>query len=295
MAFISTDSAEWRALKKLRELGLRSTDITNCEEYDYAELELAPIENKTADNNISDKAIDNPISPKDITFIPISTFVQFTEVSPDKGWRLCFHSLYNIETDISFTDNRHDNQTLRFYQAIHPSSDIPQLVSKSKSKTERGRRGPYKLLSGSESNFTLAKKRDEIFINRLTITEEELGASTWELLRSYLNNRGITNNSYVYTLSGIPHSTFNRLINNKKSQPNKETLFKIGIILRLTIDEIKELLESAGLTFKPSDKRDNIIKRCFEEEIFNIWDVNQCLRNNNVEEMEFGFFDRLNR
>jgi hypothetical protein len=149
-------------------------------------------------------------------------------------------------------------------------------------------------LSGSESNFTLAKKRDEIFINRLTITEEELGASTWELLRSYLNNRGITNNSYVYTLSGIPHSTFNRLIDNKKSQPNKETLFKIGIILRLTIDEIKELLESAGLTFKPSGKRDNIIKRCFEEEIFNIWDVNQCLRNNNVEEMEFGFFDRLN-
>jgi hypothetical protein len=294
MAFISTDSAEWRALKKLRELGLRSTDITNYAEYDDAELELAPIENKTADNNISDKAIDNPISPKDITFIPISTFVQFTEVSPDKGWRLCFHSLYNIETDISFTDNRHDNQTLKFYQAIHPSSDIPQLVSKSKSKTERGRRGPYKLLSGSESNFTLAKKRDEIFINRLTITEEELGASTWELLRSYLNNRGITNNSYVYTLSGIPHSTFNRLINDPKSQPNKETLFKIGIILRLTIDEIEELLESAGLTFKPSDKRDNIIKKCFEKEIFHIYDVNQCLRNNKVEEMNFGFFDRLN-
>lgn len=158
MAFMFPDSAEYRALTKLTELGLKSTDITNYEEYDNAELELAPIENKTADNNISDKAIDNPISPKDTTFIPISTFVQCTKVSPDKGWRLCFHSLYNIETNISFTDNRHDNQTLWIHQAILPSSDKPQLVSKSKPITKRGRRGQYKLLPGSESHFALAKK-----------------------------------------------------------------------------------------------------------------------------------------
>ena len=295
MAFMSSDSEEYRALTKLAELGLNSRDITNYEEYDDAELELAPIENKTADNNITNKAIDNSIRPKDTTVIPISTFVQCTEISPGKGWRLCFHSLYNIETNISFTDNRHDNQTLWIHQAILPSSDIPQQIGKSKPKTKRGRHRQYQLLPGSESSFTLAKKRDDIFINRLTITEEELGASTWELLRSYLNDRGITNNSYVYTLSGIPHSTFNRLINDPKSQPNKETLFKIGIILRLTIAEIEELLKSAGLAFRPSDKRDNIIKKCFEKEIFNISDVNQCLWNNNVEEMKFGLFDRLNR
>ena len=56
-----------------------------------------------------------------------------------------------------------------------------------------------------------------------------------------------------------------------------------------------ELLESAGYAFNPSDKRDIVVKKCFEKKVFNIIDINNCLSNNNVKLMEFGNFDRLNR
>jgi hypothetical protein len=289
MAFISTDSAEWRALKKLKELGLKSTDIAHHEE-DESDFKIQHIDAKSTDCNTHNVS-NFQTTPGSTIPIPLATFVQCIEPSPDKGWKLCFSSLYNIESCGFSGNNQQETQNICCFQTIDPSLDL--ITPSGKPKTKRKSRGNYDL--DPQNSYTPARRHSNTFINSITITEKDLGARTWDLLKDFLNQKGIEKHSIVYTLSGIPHSTFNRLINDPKSQPNKETLFKIGIILRLTIAEIKELLESAGLSFRPSDKRDNIIKKCFEKEIFNISDVNQCLWNNNVEEMKFGLFDRLNR
>ena len=277
MAFILPDSAEWRALTKLEELGLNSEYITDFQ------LELPE------QKHIEDNVTKHNFSPQDV--IPLATFVQYIDATPDKGWKICFHSLYNIH----FPENPQQHaQTHCLYQTFDPSQGLPSTLPKDSNPKPKGtHRGSYRL--DPHNTYTPAKRVDPIFINRIVVTEEEIGITTGKLLRTFLNKKGLDKDAIVYELSKIPPSTFNRLINNHNSIPKKEILFKIGIILNLTLDEMTELLESAGYAFNPSDKRDIVVKKCFEKKVFNIIDINNCLSNNNVKLMEFGNFDRLNR
>ena len=288
MAFISTDSAEWRALTKLKDLGLKTTDIA-CHEEDESDFKIQHIDDKSTDCNTHNVS-NFQATPGATIPIPLATFVQCIESSPDKGWKLCFSFLYNIESCDFSGNNQQETQNLCYFQSIDPSIDL--TTPSRQPKTKRKSRGNYKL--DPKNSYTPARRHSDTFINSITITEKDLGVPTWDLLRDFLNRKGIEKHSIVYTLSGIPHSTFNRLINDKNSQPKKDILLKLGIVLQLNIEEITALLESAGFAFRPSDKRDIVIKKCFQEEIFNISDVNQCLWNNNVALLDFGNFDRLN-
>ena len=62
----------------------------------------------------------------------------------------------------------------------------------------------------------------------------------------------------------------------------------------MTIDEMIDLLASAGLAFNPSDRRDVLIKKCFQERILNLVDITEKLRKENLAEMNFNL-DLLNK
>ena len=142
------------------------------------------------------------------------------------------------------------------------------------------------------NSYQTAPHRDSLFISRITVQESELSESTWDLLMKFLRDRHNLSQAIVYRLADIPPATYHKI---RKTPPTKETLFRIGVVLQLTIDEMTALLASAGLAFNPSDRRDALIKKCFQERILNLKDFTEKLKDENLAEMKFNtkLLDRL--
>ena len=142
------------------------------------------------------------------------------------------------------------------------------------------------------NTYQTAPHRDWLFTTRITVKENELSENTWDLLKKFMRDRHDLKPSIVYRLADIPAATFHRI---GTVQPNKETLLRIGVVLQLTVDEMTELLASAGLAFNPSDRRDALIKKCFERNLLNLYNFTQKLKDENVAEMKFNtkLLDRL--
>ena len=98
MAFMFPDSAEYRALTKLTELGLKTTDIA-CHKEDESDFKIQHSDDKSTDCNTYNVS-NFQTTPGSTIPIPLATFVQYIESSPDKGWKLCFSFLYNIERQL---------------------------------------------------------------------------------------------------------------------------------------------------------------------------------------------------
>ncbi len=150
-------------------------------------------------------------------------------------------------------------------------------------------RGEYRL--DPTNAYKPARRSGDVFVNRITVGEDELSPTTWTLLFDFMRKRHDVKPSVVYTLADIPPATFHRIRNK---QPKRETLFRLGVILQLTLEEMEQLLASAGFAFNTADKRDMLLKKCFTERVLNIDDVRRVLYNGGVETMEFGNFARLN-
>lgn len=151
------------------------------------------------------------------------------------------------------------------------------------------KRGEYRL--DPTGSYVPARYREDFFLNRITVKESELSETTWQLLCRFMLERHNMKRSLAYTLADIPAATFHRI---RKSPPQKETLLRLGVIIQLTLDEMMQILESSGLAFNPSDKRDVLIKQCFEKRILQPSDINKVLCKEKLKEMKFGNFDRLN-
>ena len=134
------------------------------------------------------------------------------------------------------------------------------------------------------NTYQTAPHRDWLFTTRITVKENELSENTWYLLKKFMRDRHDLKPSIVYRLADIPAATFHRI---GTVQPNKETLLRIGVVLQLTVDEMTELLASAGLAFNPSNRRDVLIKKCFQERLLNLYDLTQKLKDEELDEMKF--------
>lgn len=198
---------------------------------------------------------------------------------PDGKRMLCFNTVYALpwlESSTSCTENVASEPGQRHNMAYC---------------LRAGRsRGEYRL--DSTGQYRLAKYATPVVLNKISINEDELGASTWELLSQYMRDRHDMKHSLAYTLANIPHNTFHR-IRDPRSQPSKENLLKLGVIIQLSLEEMKKLLESAGLTFNPSNKRDCVIKQCFEKGALHPLDINKVLYREKQTLMDFGNFERL--
>ena len=64
-------------------------------------------------------------------------------------------------------------------------------------------------------------------------------------------------------------------------------MLKIGVVLQLTLEEMTDFLASAGFAFNPSDKRDVLIKKCFQERVLNLQDITQRLEGEGLDIMDF--------
>ena len=84
------------------------------------------------------------------------------------------------------------------------------------------------------------------------------GEKFHEMLRRFMNERGLSDPQVYHPLYMSP-KTFNKIINGKVKQPKKNTIYAIAITMKLSYEETKALLKSAGLAFSGSSRQDIIV------------------------------------
>lgn len=130
-------------------------------------------------------------------------------------------------------------------------------------------------ISVSRKCIELLAPQKECLEKNLSEADEETFA---EYLLRYMNERG-ADPVEVYKLVNLDRRVFSKLRTNRYYKPHKRTLFVIAFGLELNVDEAENLLKRAGYSFSPYDKADIIIKFFFEQNIHNLFTVNEALYN----------------
>lgn len=223
---------------------------------------------------------------KGMTLNPIA-IIPRADVDSTGETCICFHNVYHLTVPDTYDQYPRYNA---FYQYIADAPIEEDKTQKGKKQRRTGKkRGEYRL--DPTNSYTQARRCGDFFLNKITVKASDLSESTWELLMAFMRERHNLKHSIAYTLADISAATFHRI---QKAHPQKEILLKLGIVLQLSLEEMNALLASAGFTFNPSDKRDVLIKKCFQERVLNTIDINAVLYKEHLKIMEFGNFDRLN-
>ncbi len=243
--------------EELRHYGLSIDDITSG----------SPDGQQDAPSSTKDGAADA------LTGMTLDPFMIIPRANVDPSGEpvICFYSFYHVASH-----EREGASQTRWFTVLHEREESTQTKDKDKV-------GKYRL---DPTNSYFPARRCSFVVSKITVKEDELSKSTWELLNAFLQECHNLKPSLVYRLAGIPAATFTR-IRNRKVQPKKENLLKIGIVLKLTLNQMTDFLASAGFAFNPSDKRDVLIKKCFEERVLHLQDITQKLEDEKLDKMDF--------
>lgn len=97
-----------------------------------------------------------------------------------------------------------------------------------------------------------------------------------ETLFDYIDKKGMTDVE-CYKRANVDRKTFNKLKNNSKQKPSKQTAIAFAIALKLDFDETQHLLSTAGLTLSRSNVFDKIIRYFIKSGNYNIHEINEAL------------------
>lgn len=98
---------------------------------------------------------------------------------------------------------------------------------------------------------------------------------TQRLLR-LIDERGMTD-SEAYTKAYVDRRHFSKIRNDIHYTPNKKTVLAFAIALELSLDEAKDLLQSAGFALSRSSKTDIIVAYFLQNKIYDMFKINEVL------------------
>ncbi|HYE08997.1 MAG TPA: hypothetical protein VEF53_02330 [Patescibacteria group bacterium] len=103
-------------------------------------------------------------------------------------------------------------------------------------------------------------------------------SSVHDLLINYEISKKITPPAICMS-AYISASMYSRAVNGNTS---KETLLKIGIALKLNINQVQELLDLAGFALTERKKEDLIIAYCFDKKIYDFEIINDYFQRHSL-------------
>lgn len=98
-----------------------------------------------------------------------------------------------------------------------------------------------------------------------------------------MGEHGISNPSEIYSKVDISRQLWSSIISGKSS-PSLNACVKIALGMHLNNHECKYLLKKAGFTLSSANKFALIIRYAIENQIYDVYEVNELLINNGCED-----------
>ena len=123
---------------------------------------------------------------------------------------------------------------------------------------------------------TFAKASEASAQRQLSDVLEQLGMTFSQCLFRHIDEKGLSN-ADVYKKAGIDRKLFSKIQCSPDYKPAKKTAIALALALELNLDEAKDLISRAGYAFSPSSVFDLIIQFFIENEIYDIYIINEAL------------------
>lgn len=96
------------------------------------------------------------------------------------------------------------------------------------------------------------------------------------LLSRMREERGLTP-AQLYTAALIDRRVYSKMMSSVMYHPSRGTVLSFAFALRVSRDELDELMASAGYCISNTSVEDLVIQFCIEKQIYNLFEVNELL------------------
>ncbi len=97
-----------------------------------------------------------------------------------------------------------------------------------------------------------------------------------DALLRLITESGMTD-AECYKKANITKQHFSKIRSNVHYQPTKQTVLAFAVVLKLTLEDTKQLLNKAGLALNPNDKTDIIVEYFIISKKYDLIEINEVL------------------
>ena len=178
------------------------------------------------------------------------------DIKMDKEMKSIFDRISEFRKKKAINQSKeNDSQDLEIDESIAESFDVGSMHKTKVTHTLSS------TLSTNRNIESLFGQMEETFSQRL--------------LR-LIDERGMTD-SEAYNKAYVDRRHFSKIRKDVNYTPNKKTVLAFSIALELSLDEAKDLLNSAGYALSRSSKTDIIVAYFLQNKIYDMFEINDIL------------------